>query len=265
MVPMRTVSPAVKMYFRHDRAASVWWNVDNLPRYRKQTAFVLDNIECGGSRILDLGAGKGRFSIAAAEAGASEVTAVDISAQMLREAEAKAKAAGVGDRITFVEGDVEEFASGGPYDHIFLMEILVHLPNPERPLENARNMLEAGGTLVLNIDLPASESPFFQGLQDASKRLYNLLPRLIRRKLHASRGLPLQVAPKIRLETTEEVLEKIDQDTGVSFSRAKDAFRPFSEEDLIELARSCGYEIVTRKAEYDMGFKVGLLAILRPV
>ena len=34
--------------------------------------------------------------------------------------------------------------------------------------------------------------------------------------------------------------------------------------DLIELARSCGYEIVTRKAEYDMGFKIGLLAILRP-
>ena len=68
---MRTVSPEVKTYFKHDRAASVWWNVDNLPRYRKQTAFVLDNIECGGSRILDLGAGKGRFSIAAAEAGAS--------------------------------------------------------------------------------------------------------------------------------------------------------------------------------------------------
>lgn len=260
---MRTVSPEVKTYFKHDRAASVWWNVDNLPRYKKQTAFVLANIECGGSRILDLGAGKGRFSIAAAEAGASEITAVDISTQMLREAEAKARAAGVNDRITFVEGDVEEFASGGPYDHIFLMEILVHLPNPNRPLENARKMLKDGGTLVLNVDLPASESALFRVLQDASKRLYNLLPGLVRRKLHKSRGWPLQVAPKIRLETTKEVLEQIDQDTEVSFSRAKDAFRPFSEKDLTKLARSCGYKIVTRQAEYDMGFKVGLLAMLR--
>jgi ubiquinone/menaquinone biosynthesis C-methylase UbiE len=258
------VSPEVKTYFRHDRAASVWWNVDNLPRYRKQTAFVLGNIECDGSRILDLGAGKGRFSIAAAQAGASDVTAVDISAQMLREAEAKAMAAGVGDRITFVEADVEEFASGGPFDHIFLMEILVHLPNPKRPLENARKMLEDGGTLVLNIDLPASESLLFQAIQGASKYLYNLLPRRLRRKLNQSRGLPLRVEPKIRLETTEEVLERIDRDADISFSRAKDAFRPLSEADLAELARSCGYEIVKRKAEYHMGFKVGLLAVLRP-
>ena len=60
------------------------------------------------------------------------------------------------------------------------------------------------------------------------------------------------------------MLERIDRETDIPFSRAKDAFRPFTEEDLVELARSCGYEIVKRKAEYHLGFKIGLLAVLRP-
>src|SRR5688572_8265239 len=56
-----------------------------------------------GASVLDVGAGTGALSLLAAELG-FEVTALDLSPEMLARAERKAAERGIGDRMRFVVG-----------------------------------------------------------------------------------------------------------------------------------------------------------------
>ncbi len=59
-----------------------------------------------GDVVYDLGCGDGRIVIAAAKRGAAKAVGVDIDPERIREARANAQAAGVADRVTFVQGDL---------------------------------------------------------------------------------------------------------------------------------------------------------------
>jgi SAM-dependent methyltransferase len=59
-----------------------------------------------GDVVYDLGCGDGRLVIAAAKRGASKAVGVDIDPQRIREAWQNARAQGVADKVTFVEGDL---------------------------------------------------------------------------------------------------------------------------------------------------------------
>jgi SAM-dependent methyltransferase len=59
-----------------------------------------------GEVLYDLGCGDGRIVIAAAKRGAGKAVGVDIDPQRIKEAWANARAAGVADRVTFIEGDL---------------------------------------------------------------------------------------------------------------------------------------------------------------
>jgi SAM-dependent methyltransferase len=59
-----------------------------------------------GDVVYDLGCGDGRTVIAAVQAGAARGVCVDIDPQRIRESRANATAAGVAERIRFVEGDL---------------------------------------------------------------------------------------------------------------------------------------------------------------
>src|SRR5207342_2756226 len=58
-----------------------------------------------GDRLIDLGCGDGRIVIAAALRGAL-AHGIDIDPGRIEEAEAAARAADVGDRVTFAQGDL---------------------------------------------------------------------------------------------------------------------------------------------------------------
>ena len=58
--------------------------------------------------VYDLGCGDGRIVIAAAKRDAKKAVGVDIDPERIQEARANAKAAGVEDRVRFVEGDLFE-------------------------------------------------------------------------------------------------------------------------------------------------------------
>lgn len=74
-----------------------------IEKREKENVFdILGDVE--GKQVLDLGAGTCRYSIELASKGA-EVTAVDISPEMLEVGKKKAEKRGVRDKITFVEGD----------------------------------------------------------------------------------------------------------------------------------------------------------------
>ncbi|MBT8494229.1 MAG: class I SAM-dependent methyltransferase [Deltaproteobacteria bacterium] len=257
------LSPLIKDYFRRDDAAAVWWNVDNLPRYRAQVRLFTQTVPLAGKRVLDLGVGKGRFSIAAAQAGAASVRAVDISAKMIEEAEAKARSAGVEDRISFEVGDAEEFESEDRYHAIVLMEVLVHLPEAEKVVQKCANMLEPGGYLLTNIDLPDSVTGPHDKIHSLAKRTYNLLPRLVRRQLHRRLGWPERVQPKQRAATTAETLEILERDPNAVMSRADDAFRGIDKQAFLGWLRGAGLEVVKVDKERQFLLEVGYVAVAR--
>jgi SAM-dependent methyltransferase len=59
-----------------------------------------------GDVVYDLGCGDGRIVIAAAKLGASRAVGVDINPERIAEANKNAKAAGVADRVKFIQGDL---------------------------------------------------------------------------------------------------------------------------------------------------------------
>jgi len=61
-----------------------------------------------GDVVYDLGCGDGRVVIAAAKRGAKKAVGIDIDPERIREAHVNARAAGVADKVTFVQGDLFE-------------------------------------------------------------------------------------------------------------------------------------------------------------
>lgn len=97
-----------------------------------------------GMRILDVGSGRGWFSLAAAKLGA-EVTALDLSeANLARIKEADP-------RIDTVFGDACAIPELGRFDLIVALEVLEHLPEPELALRSILGRLKPEGTLLVTV------------------------------------------------------------------------------------------------------------------
>ncbi len=80
--------------------------------------------DLSGRRILDAGCGTGALSIEAAARGA-EVVAIDLSPSLLKLAEERATARGLGGNIDFRVGDMLD-PGPGEFDHIVAMDSLIH-------------------------------------------------------------------------------------------------------------------------------------------
>jgi ubiquinone/menaquinone biosynthesis C-methylase UbiE len=97
-----------------------------------------------GKKVLDAGAGTGRISVKLLKAGATDVTALDISPEMLEVLKKK------DGRIKTVEGDLEKMPFGDcEFDMIFSSLALVHLKKIEPFLDECYRVLKDNGILVL--------------------------------------------------------------------------------------------------------------------
>lgn len=105
-------------------------------------------------RVIDLGCGTGRVAIPLAKLG-HHVTAVDLSAEMLRVAGKKAAAAGV--RLDRVRANIVALDGfrDGRFDHalcLFATLGMVSGPDARRcVIENAYRLLRPGGTVVVHV------------------------------------------------------------------------------------------------------------------
>lgn len=96
-----------------------------------------------GKSVLDFGCGTGTNAILLAQHGCSKVVGIDLQERFLTEARAKAAAAGVADRCTFVSGSSEQF------DVILSTDSFEHFEDPGAILREMQRLLKPDGYLLI--------------------------------------------------------------------------------------------------------------------
>lgn len=100
-----------------------------------------------GKKCLDAGCGGGRYSIALAHLGASEVLGVDLSDVAIRDASRRAEQLGA-DHVAFKVGSVAELpADSAAYDCVIHSGVLMHTAEPVKVLLELNRVLKPGGML----------------------------------------------------------------------------------------------------------------------
>lgn len=106
-----------------------------------------------GRRVLEIGCGIGTDTINFARHGAA-VTAVDLSEKSLDIARKRAEVYGLGDRITFYQGDSEELSSFvpvEPYDLVYSFGVIHHTPHPPRVIDQIRRYVRPGTAIKIMV------------------------------------------------------------------------------------------------------------------
>jgi SAM-dependent methyltransferase len=143
-------------------AAGAWHRWDPVfDRWlHEATELMLDLAGVGeGARVLDIAAGSGGQSIAAARRGAS-VLATDLSPNILAEAEAAARAAGVMIETHVSDGEDLD-VSPGAFDAAISRLGLMYMPDKPRALGQARRALRDGGRYAAVVFAEPERNGFF--------------------------------------------------------------------------------------------------------
>jgi SAM-dependent methyltransferase len=107
------------------------------------------------SRILDFGAGSGRYTIPFLHATNAFICAYDISADACRALELQATATEVGSRRLLITDDLDAVRAAGPYDLVVaLFGVLSHIEGRENRIDilsSIRSVLSREGVLLLTV------------------------------------------------------------------------------------------------------------------
>ncbi|MEO6699890.1 MAG: class I SAM-dependent methyltransferase [Jatrophihabitantaceae bacterium] len=112
----------------------------------------------GPVTVLDCGGGSGSLAVPLAGQGAL-VTVVDLSIDALATLLRRSAEAGVSDRVTAVQGDVEALSDALPtaeYDLVLAHGLLENLPNPAEAIAQIAAVLRPGGVASLVIANPVA-------------------------------------------------------------------------------------------------------------
>jgi SAM-dependent methyltransferase len=103
-----------------------------------------------GSRVLDVACGLGGPTLRIAQQTGCDAWGVDVHEQALADATARARAAGLADRVTLQRADASQplpFADGS-VDAIICIDAINHLPDRSAVLRDWARLLRPGGRLV---------------------------------------------------------------------------------------------------------------------
>jgi SAM-dependent methyltransferase len=116
-----------------------------------------------GMRVLDVACGTGQpaFEAAGRVGATGTVVAIDLSVEMLRHAQRRAYAGGLG-QLAFVEMDAEQITfPDRAFDAVTCACGLMFFPDGLRALREMRRVLSPGGRLAVAVWDDPSKSPFF--------------------------------------------------------------------------------------------------------
>ncbi len=140
----------IRSYFASPGTVSRWWKPDSEKlrfHYDAELQVLEREIQLPpGSRILDLGTGRGRIGLDFAARG-HFVLGVDLSDEMLSDALAAAKRRGLEGRFTCRLGAAEDLSGipSGSLDAVLCMELFDHLPELAPVLREVSRILKPGG------------------------------------------------------------------------------------------------------------------------
>ncbi len=115
----------------------------------KERKFVLDAARPVEGRILEIGTGKGHFSLTLARAGFN-VTSVDISEDEQKLARLNARYFGFDDAIDFRIGNAEQLDfPDKEFDAVFCVNTFHHLQRPFAVLDEMRRVVKPEGKIIV--------------------------------------------------------------------------------------------------------------------
>jgi SAM-dependent methyltransferase len=141
-----------------------------------------------GLVVLDAGCGMGKFSVAAAEAGATTVIAVDLS-----------------DAVDVAHAYLGRFPDAhvvqasiyalpfrpGTFDFAFSIGVLHHLPDPERGFRGIVTFVRSGGRALAWVYAHEGNEFFVRWLDPWRARLFSRLPSIVNRAVATVLAAPL--------------------------------------------------------------------------
>lgn len=164
---------------KFDAIAQTWWdpNGEMKPLHQMnplRLAYMQQDINLSGQRILDVGCGGGILSEALARAGA-HVTGLDLSLKALAVAKAHAQAEQI--TVDYQACAIETYAAQHPdtFDAVSCLEMLEHVPDPAQIVSACAQAVKPGGWVffsTLNRNLKA----FLHAIVGA-EYLLQLLPK----------------------------------------------------------------------------------------
>lgn len=145
---------ATKAYFRQDGTVHTWWAPESrdsihYQHFLEQLRWVVSQVDWSGKCLLDVGTGKGRLAVAAALSGA-QVTGLDLSGEMLRDARCIAQDAHLSIEFTFGDAELLPFPDQ-VFDVVSCLEALMHFPHPDVALSEMARVTKPGGTVILSV------------------------------------------------------------------------------------------------------------------
>lgn len=120
-----------------------------------------------GMRVLDIGPGNGRYTVAAAQrvGPTGHVVAVDIEPKMIPRVRQRAHAAGVTNLTPLVTSAHDLPFAGATFDAATMITVTGEIPEPVRALRDVRRVLRPGGTLACSELFVDPDYPLAQTLQ----------------------------------------------------------------------------------------------------
>jgi 2-polyprenyl-6-hydroxyphenyl methylase / 3-demethylubiquinone-9 3-methyltransferase len=139
---------------KFDNVAKTWWDpsgeMGTLHTINPlRTKFILENLNVSDPAILDVGCGGGILAESLARSGA-RVTGIDLSEPSLEAARIHAKEQGL--NIDYLCQSAEEVAKkhAGGFDVVTCMEMLEHVPAPNKIIAACSRLLKPGGHIFFS-------------------------------------------------------------------------------------------------------------------
>jgi 2-polyprenyl-6-hydroxyphenyl methylase/3-demethylubiquinone-9 3-methyltransferase len=160
--------------------AEKWWDLEGEFKPLHQINplrlnFIKERTSLKGKKVLDIGCGGGILTEALSEAGA-EVIGIDASPQTIGVAMSHANS--VNSKATYLESTVEDFISknqSDSFDVITCLEMLEHVPAPDKIIESCCALLKDKGDIFLSTINRNPRSYLFAVI--GAEYILNLLPK----------------------------------------------------------------------------------------
>jgi 2-polyprenyl-6-hydroxyphenyl methylase/3-demethylubiquinone-9 3-methyltransferase len=112
-------------------------------------AFVGQQIEFAGQKVLDIGCGGGLLSEAMAEMGA-EVTGIDLACDLIQVAQDHANSRQIKVDYQCINVEALALTQAGQFDVVTCMDMLEHVPDPAEIIRSASQLLKPDGWLFVS-------------------------------------------------------------------------------------------------------------------